>query len=697
MQEEQVSLQLPTSLLVEILKHLQQQHLIGTVPLVCREWNQAAVILYQELSVRVRHRKAFVVQLAAWLQRHGLLLTGLTLNPAPVHDPHANLPISYLQSHREPAMLWKPLSVAVWSLKNLQTLDLKGFGLRRSLMHVTSLSSLTTLRLTSCCLTNSSLHYLSPMTSLKTLELPHNPDCGSDVTPLSSLQHLTLLNLTESQLADTGVGKVLSTGSIWNQLQRLNISQTFVSSYSLASLVKLQQLTALVMEGLPLMGSSAVPPLQDIITSLQQQQQDTPVGDHDRWWEDQQQQQQVQQQPFPQLQELSISGFSNLGHSWLPFKLTSLTSLNIRSIKGSCFLPFLTALPAAIAGATPTTGAVAATGAAAAMGTGAAAATGAAPITGAVAATGAATGDSSATSFLSRGGLHQQQQQQGLSDLHSQLQPELQPPQLRLQRLSFGCSSREAATALDPDVATAYASLTSLQSLTYLAFTTHLPVEAYSCLFRTPSSLSSLRVLRIIREEGDWAQDNPCPPAAVPLLVACCTGLLELQFSVNPEYPAGLSSLSGLTRLSRIEVGGGRTSMEERVVVELAGALTNMQQLRELVINGCSSSSSSGGGGGGGGSSGIGGSAGGGNHGSSNGGIGSSSSRTGVKLESSTLAALAGLTTLEELTVDGILRLRSGMVSSGAIRAQLWFTVTRRVSFAECSLPCRCMAMGAPS
>ena len=629
-------------------------------------------------------------------------------------------------------MLWKPLSAAVWSLQNLQTLNLEGFALKTSLLRITSLTSLTTLRLTSCYLTTSSLYYLTPMTSLRTLELPQNPECGVDISPLSSLHQLTRLDLTGTQLADTGVAKILCTGSFLNHLQHLNISQTFVSAASLAPLAKLQQLTALVMEKMSLMGTSEVPPLQTLASQQheQQQQQGQQLEGalHEPAWGAPQQylqyqneaqpgtsgeyeEPQEQPQQFPKLQHLSMTGFANLGHSWLPFRLTSLTSLHIHSIKGNCIISFLTSIPtaAAVEGSSTATAVV--------MGP-------------------RASGEGSRLGSMSRASSSAAADRSlspaAVAAFNSQLQSQPQP---RLQHLSISCSSAEAATAVTPDVAAAYASIASLHHLTYLSFTTHVHPDAYSHLFRIPGNMSTLRVLHMTQQTGSWAQDTPIPPAAVPLLVSCCPGLRELRFRSQRTHPASLTHLSGLAELSRLEVEcSSSLGLEEQVVLELVEAVAGLQQLRGLVIDGCGanggssfgdrqggsgsggsssgssagrnvrgtdsgvgSSSSSGStasatdsgvgdSGGSSGSSGRGGSrsgggsssdkiasgtasdvGGGANHRSSGSG-GSNGLRASGGLCTPVLAALARLCQLDELRLDDLLRLRSGKVSWVAMR-----------------------------
>ena len=67
------------SLLQQAFQQLDQHHILGVAPRVCRLWHQLSLSIITSLDAKISTTEEAAEQLRRWIQRHGTGLTSLDL------------------------------------------------------------------------------------------------------------------------------------------------------------------------------------------------------------------------------------------------------------------------------------------------------------------------------------------------------------------------------------------------------------------------------------------------------------------------------------------------------------------------------------------------------------------------------------------------------------------------------------------
>ena len=140
--------------LQQAFQQLDQQHLHGVVPLVCRAWHQAALSSSETLEVHIAS-PAKAKQLQLWMKRRVARLQSISLSfPA------------------EPDVKWYPEVSAIYSSISGKLRELRLRGCRWPLDgRLSALTSLTALSLPDCYICSSKQTALLALTQLRTFDL----------------------------------------------------------------------------------------------------------------------------------------------------------------------------------------------------------------------------------------------------------------------------------------------------------------------------------------------------------------------------------------------------------------------------------------------------------------------------------------------------------------------------------------------
>ena len=176
------------SLLQQAFQQLDQLHLVGVSPRVCRLWYQLSLSIITSLDSNISNKEA-AEQLKYWIQRHGAGLTSLDLLLAPAAWP------SVLQSLR--------------AAKELRSLSLSAREASTRLANAINfsfhaLTNLTSLSISNCDTTTVARNSILRLTKLSSLGLCGRRmiyDCGPFLEQLST----SLVGLTKLDLLDSAV------------------------------------------------------------------------------------------------------------------------------------------------------------------------------------------------------------------------------------------------------------------------------------------------------------------------------------------------------------------------------------------------------------------------------------------------------------------------------------------------------------
>ena len=220
------------SFLQQAFKQLDQRHLCGIAPLVCHPWHTLAVSCSSSLDVKV-HTAAAEKSLTSWVQRNGSVLEQLSLSLDGRRDN-----ICTVASTTEQLLQ----SVAT-NAANLQSLSLEGDvrGGTYSDASLSSLSQLTSLKLSSFTLVPGMVSSLSALTQLKSLDLSRTAVAGLDssdmiIGPSSQWTQLTSLDLSQTHhsfFRPQSLGRLVSSVP---QLKRLRLKHVGICASMLSQL-----------------------------------------------------------------------------------------------------------------------------------------------------------------------------------------------------------------------------------------------------------------------------------------------------------------------------------------------------------------------------------------------------------------------------------------------------------------------------
>ena len=179
----------PSSVLQEAFKLLDQRYLYGIVPLVNKFWKDAALSSSRCLKLDLTNMEQFE-SVVAWIMKHGYCLHHVALS---------------LPNHHSAPAFSRTLATSTRGL--LRSLDLRHVGISTicSLECLSSLTSLTSLRLSSCLYISAPANMDALIASicclqqLRNLDLPHNLltfQPGMLWTLTANLQALTSLGLS---------------------------------------------------------------------------------------------------------------------------------------------------------------------------------------------------------------------------------------------------------------------------------------------------------------------------------------------------------------------------------------------------------------------------------------------------------------------------------------------------------------------
>ena len=173
------------SLLQQAFQQLDQRHLFGVAPRVCRLWHQLSLSIITSLDAII-NSEAAAEQLSYWIQRHGARLISLNLLLKEL-VPHASAAGSLLQS----------LQVA----KGLRSFSLATSGQAGIDSSLHTLTNLTSLRLRNCYPTTAQLDSILGLTKLSSLSL--NGLSGINLGPFLEQLSTSLVGLTRFDLSGT--------------------------------------------------------------------------------------------------------------------------------------------------------------------------------------------------------------------------------------------------------------------------------------------------------------------------------------------------------------------------------------------------------------------------------------------------------------------------------------------------------------
>ena len=148
------------SILQQAFQQLDQRHMFGVAPRVCRLWHQVSLSISTSLDVRIRTAEA-AEQLSLWISNHPTALKSLELNMA------------YADCNTEDV---QPLLQSVGAADQLCSLSLFSPQTYHPLLDLslTMLTKLTSLRIVCCGYNEATLPYSIPhLTTLKSLSLSH--------------------------------------------------------------------------------------------------------------------------------------------------------------------------------------------------------------------------------------------------------------------------------------------------------------------------------------------------------------------------------------------------------------------------------------------------------------------------------------------------------------------------------------------
>ena len=206
--------------LQQAFRQLDQQHLYGIAPLVCRAWHQAALSSSDTLDLVVA-APAKAEQLEPWMQRHGALFS-----------KRVTLTLQYPEKLENRWRLASPLYNSL--SEQLRELRLEGNWLVEK--GLSALTSLTSLCLPGGHIWGSDRYALLALTQLRTLDLPG-----------THLMHQLLQSFGYS--SDTGFLTAMSTSLV--ELTRLNLNKAlWVGNENFSALRALPHLCELEAGGL---------------------------------------------------------------------------------------------------------------------------------------------------------------------------------------------------------------------------------------------------------------------------------------------------------------------------------------------------------------------------------------------------------------------------------------------------------------
>ena len=234
------------SLLQQAFKQLNQRHLFGVAPRVCRLWHKLAVrITRTSLKVTIRTAEA-ADQFALWMKSYGTTLESLDLHVRFLHR------LSHWREHsvcNTPA-LQSSLQAAVGSAHQIRSLTISTPSLSCTLnITLLDLTSLTSLRIKGCDFTVSSIPDSIPsVTTLRNLSL----EAVCSETPWGPFMQqiaTSLLQLKKLELAHSSMDvESLAQLRPLPQLQQLQLRRLFpaVRASQLSKLVPLPISTIII-------------------------------------------------------------------------------------------------------------------------------------------------------------------------------------------------------------------------------------------------------------------------------------------------------------------------------------------------------------------------------------------------------------------------------------------------------------------
>ena len=180
------------SILQQAFQQLDQRHLFGVAPRVCRLWHQLSLSLITSLEINISTEEA-AEQLSLWMQNHGAVLKSFNL---------------LLQDEMCPLRVGQSLLQSLGAANQLHSLTLCSNYevVDVPLQHLTKLTSLN---LSTCCLSTSSHNSILSLTKLNSLRLC----CASMRNPLGAFIKQLSTSLLQISTLDMS-GSVLNTADL---------------------------------------------------------------------------------------------------------------------------------------------------------------------------------------------------------------------------------------------------------------------------------------------------------------------------------------------------------------------------------------------------------------------------------------------------------------------------------------------------